>query len=162
MRHVKIASELMATDWVLARWAVSVGDGLFGIQWEDIPQSRVPILSDQMAIAVDQLVLRSGENTHKLVGYWYRTALPKTVIAHKLKISRDSIYLRWNAALYYFRDRFLESPLSDLRLAARTDMDGFLTPARKRPTEEVANIRVLNHDIGAECGNCLNGLLLTA
>jgi hypothetical protein len=117
-----IVSELRTTDWILERWAISVGDGLRGMPWEDVPRSKVPPLNDQCAIVVDQLVMRSGDSTKRLVGYWYRTALAKTVIAQKLGVNRDTIYFRWNSALWYFRDRFIQSPLSDLRLIASTDV----------------------------------------
>jgi hypothetical protein len=147
MRAVKVVSELKATDWILQRWAVSVGDGLYDAPWTDVPQSRVPVLNDQLAIAVDQLILRAGPKTSRLIGYWYRTALPKTVIAERIGCCRDTIYVRWNAALHYFRGRFLESPLSELRLIARTDLDDvtissgvrlLLTSRERIPTAAVA------------------------
>jgi hypothetical protein len=159
---VKVVSELKATNWILERWAISVGDGLYGIQWEDIPQSRVPPLNDQMAIVVDQLILRSGDKTKKLIGYWYRTPLPKTEIARKLGMDRDTIYVRWNAALHYFRGRFLDSPLSDLRLIARTDFSDLPTPVRTETTKVVEVFPRSGHHPSAECGNCLKDLLRTA
>jgi hypothetical protein len=130
----RVTSELRATDWVLQRWAASVGDGLLDVPWEDVPVSRVPVLNDQTAIVVDQLIMRSGDKTKRLVGYWYRTALPKVAIAKKIGVSHDGIYLRWNAALWYFRERFIQSPLSDLRLAATVDIQSVgdeLTERRK-------------------------------
>ncbi len=126
-----VVSALKATDWILQRWAASVGDGLLDAPWEDVPVSRVPVLSDQTAIVVDQLVMRSGDKTKRLVGYWYRTALPKTVIAQRIGVSREGIYLRWNAALWYFRERFIASPVSELRLAATVDVGDELTSRRK-------------------------------
>jgi hypothetical protein len=129
MRTVKVVSELKATNWILERWAASVGDGLYDAPWEDVPRFRVPPLSDQMAIVVDQLVLRSGDKTKRLISLWYRTALPKTVIAKRVGVSRDVLYVDWNAALWYFRGRFLDSPLSDLRLVARTDLPD-ITPEK--------------------------------
>jgi hypothetical protein len=155
-RHAKVVSELKATNWILERWAISVGDGLYDAPWDDVPQSRVPPLNDQMAIVVDQLVIRSGDKTRRLVGYWYRTPLAKSVIAEKLGCSRDTIYVRWNAALWYFRDRFLESPLSDLRLIARTDVCEAPTATRQIPTVGVASFPTFRSTLGANCGNCLN------
>jgi len=156
-RPIKVVSELKSTDWILQRWAVSVGDGLYDAPWSEVPQSRVPQLSDQMAICVDQLVMRSGDKTKRLVGYWYRTALAKTVIAQKVGCDRDTIYVRWNAALHYFRGRFLESPLSDLRLIASTDLPDFAPPVRIVPPP-IASFPTFSQDIQANCGNCLNGL----
>lgn len=155
MRAVKVSAELKSTDWILERWAISVGDGLYDAPWEEVPKSRAPPLPDQMAIVVDQLVLRSGDKTRRLVGYWYRTALAKTVIAQKLGMDRDTVYVRWNAALWYFRGRFLDSPLSDLRLIARTNVEDFLTVGQRRPTPAVAIFPTLESDIQANCGNCL-------
>jgi hypothetical protein len=158
MRAIKVAPELKATDWILERWAISVGDGLYGIPWQDVPHSKVPPLNDQMAIVVDQLVLRAGDQTQRLIGYWYRTSLAKTVIARKLHLDRDTIYVRWNAALWYFRGRFLDSPLSDLRLIASTDLGDVLRLPQRRITKTVANNSTLESDIGAKCGNCLRAL----
>jgi hypothetical protein len=156
---VKVVSELKATNWILERWAISVGDGLYGIQWEDIPQSRVPPLNDQMAIVVDQLILRSGDKTKKLIGYWYRTPLPKTEIARKLGMDRDTIYVRWNAALHYFRGRFLDSPLSDLRLIARADFDEVIDRVRKTGVE---NNSMMEQTAPANMENCPRRILRTA
>jgi hypothetical protein len=155
---VKVVSELKATNWILERWAISVGDGLYGIQWEDIPQSRVPPLNDQMAIVVDQLILRSGDKTKRLIGYWYRTNLPKTEIARKIGVDRDTIYARWNSALHYFRGRFLDSPLSDLRLIARTDFADLPTPAQTAPTKIVAFDPTLRDHPDANMKNCLRDM----
>jgi hypothetical protein len=123
MNPVKIVSALKATDWILHRWAASVGDGLYDAPWDDVPVSKVPLLNDQTAIVVDQLIMRSDERTKRLIGYWYRTSLPKTVIARRLGVGRDTIYARWNASLWYLRERFIASPLSDLRLIATTDVE---------------------------------------
>jgi hypothetical protein len=127
---MKASSELRATDWILQRWAASVGDGLLDAPWEDVPISRVPVLNDHTAIVVDQMIMRSGEKTKHLIGYWYRTALPKSTIAQRIGVSRDGVYLRWNAALWYFRERFIHSPLSDLRLAATVDVSDEMTERR--------------------------------
>jgi hypothetical protein len=134
MNRVKVVSELKSTDWILQRWAASVGDGLYDAPWDDVPVSRVPVLNDQTAIVVDQLVMRSGDKTKRLIGYWYRTALPKTTIAQRLGLDRDTIYTRWNAALWYFRNRFISSPLSDLRFIASTDVGEHENPVATFPT----------------------------
>ncbi len=140
MNPIKVVSALKATDWILHRWAASTGDGLHDAPWEDVPQSRVPVLNDQTAIVVDQLVMRSPDKTKRLIGYWYRTPLPKTVIAQKIGVDRDTIYVRWNAALWYFRDRFVSSPLSDLRFMATTDVgDGSVVDALTERRKSLAN-----------------------
>jgi hypothetical protein len=159
MNPVKVVSELKATNWILERWAVSVGDGIYDAPWEDIPQSRVPPLNDQMAIVVDQLILRSGDKTKRLIGYWYRTPLPKTEIARKLGIDRDTIYVRWNAALHYFRGRFLDSPLSDLRLIARADFDEVIERVKQTG---LASDSTLEHHQKANMDNCPRRIVRTA
>lgn len=138
-----IVSELKSTDWILERWAVSVGDGLFDAPWDDVPHSRAPPLNDQTAIVVDQLVMRSGDSTKRLIGYWYRTPLAKSVIAKKIGVSRDTIYHRWNAALWYFRDRFLSSPLSELRFIAATDVGNPSQPIAFCPTSSTISVRIV-------------------
>lgn len=151
MNRVKVVSELKSTNWILQRWAVSVGDGLYDAPWDDVPREQVSPLSDQMAIVVDQLVLRSGKKTRQLIGYWYRTPLPKTAIAKKIGVDRDTIYLQWNSALWYFRGQFVASPLSELRFIASTDID----TGRK---QGIAKVSTLEHPKEANMRNCLRDL----
>lgn len=142
----KVVGDLKTTDWIMHRWAASIGDGLYDVPWDDVPRSKVPPLNDQTAIVVDQLIMQSGPNTKKLMGLWYRTNLPKTVIARRIGVHRDTIYVHWNAALWYFRDKFISSPLSDLRFIASTDVGDLRDAVASIPTS------VLNK--GVNCGNC--------
>lgn len=158
MNALKVVDELKSTHWIFERWAASVGDGLYDAPWEDVPVSRVPPLNDQMAIIVDQLVMRSGDKTKRLMGYWYRTALPKTVIAQRIGVDRDTIYVRWNAALWYFRGRFLDSPLSDLRLIASTVVSDALAERRKG----LANNPTLGHKPDTNIQSCAQMMRVTA
>lgn len=119
----KLVDELIPVDRILQRWAVSVGDGLHDQPWAEVPVSKVSILDDQMAIVVDQLVLRSEPTTRKLVELWYRTPMPKEAIARKIHVEPDVVYVRWNSALYYFRDRFSQSPLTGLRKLVAADVE---------------------------------------
>jgi len=118
----KLATELRATDLILQAWSASVGDGLHDAPWADVPVSRIPPLDDQLAIVVDQLVCRAHPDTRRLMGFWYRTTLPRSEIARKMNCHRDTLYVRWNAGLAYFRARFLESPLTRLREAAAAEL----------------------------------------
>lgn len=120
MKH-QLPAELLGTDRILQRWAVSVGDGLYDVPWEDVPRNRVPVLDDQTAIVVDQLYLRSPGSTQVLVALWYRTPLTEGDIAKRLHIHRDTLHVRWNSALWYFRARFESSPLSGLRRLCLAD-----------------------------------------
>lgn len=119
----KLVDELIPTDRILQRWAVSVGDGLHDQPWADIHITKVPRLDDQMAIVVDQLVLRSSPNTRKLVELWYRTPVPKETIARKIRVDPDVVYVQWNSALRYFRDRFSQSPLTSLRALCEINVE---------------------------------------
>lgn len=104
------------------RWARSVGDGLYGCPWEDVPFNRAPELDDQTAIVVDQLVLRSERGTRKLIELWYRTKLPEAEIARRIVCDQNSVILRWNAALWHFKSHFENSPLTSLRRLAQIDV----------------------------------------
>jgi|SRR6185503_5761955 len=122
MSSYLIPIELAGTDRVLQRWAVSVGDGLTDMPWADLPKAKVPVLDDQMAIVVDQLILRSPPRTRELTELWYRTPMPREALARKLHVHKDTLYVRWNSALYYFRARFESSPLTPLRRLCLTDV----------------------------------------
>jgi hypothetical protein len=126
-----LVSELIGTDRILTRWAVSVGDGLRDQPWQEVTRSQVPVLNDQVAIVVDQLILRSPPRTRELTELWYRTPLPREALAKKLHVHRDTLYVRWNAALHYFRGRFESSPLSELRRLCLTDIANNSTPEYK-------------------------------
>jgi hypothetical protein len=127
----KLVDELIPVDRILQRWAVSVGDGIYDQPWDFIPQSKVPVLDDQTAIVVDQLVLRSPVMTRKLVELWYRTPVPRVVLARKISVDPDGLDLHWNAALHYFRRRFTDSPLSNLRRMVAMDVAGRTTTVYK-------------------------------
>lgn len=130
-----LTPELIGTDRVLQRWAVSVGDGLHDLPWQEVTRSQVPVLDDQMAIVVDQLILRAPPRTRELTELWYRTPLPREALARKLHVHRDTLYVRWNASLSYFRSRFESSPLSALRRLCLTDIANNSTLEYKRSVD---------------------------
>lgn len=101
--------ELITTDRVLQRWAVSIGWGLPTEEWDDTPKAKPPPLSDDVAIVVDQLVLRSPPKTKALIVRWYKTPQPVEVIAQKIGVSPRKVHRAHAVCLYYLRDRFESS-----------------------------------------------------
>lgn len=101
--------ELITTDRVLQRWAVSIGLGLPSEEWDDTPRAKPPPLSDDVAIEVDQIVLKSPPRTKELVTRWYKTPQPVEVIGRKLRISHRKVYQAHSVCLYYIRNRFESS-----------------------------------------------------
>ncbi len=117
----KLPDELLATDRILLRWARSVGDGMQDPAWYEYVRSQCDALPDEVAIIVDQLVLRSCE--HRLVTeLWYRSPQPREIIARRIGVGNATVYIHWHGALYYFRRFFEMSPNSTLRRLAEADV----------------------------------------
>ena len=109
-RRVIIPPELVSSDRVLQRWAVSIGSGLPTDFWDDATQSRVPPLDDDTARIVDQLVMRSPpRKVRRIIMLWYRTPEPVEHIAEKIKDSPENTALRVIAALCYMSLKFKEN-----------------------------------------------------
>lgn len=109
-RHRGLAPELVPTDRILERWGVTQGSDEYLHGWDEVPpRSRPPPLPDDLAIVVDQTILRSQVQARKFVDRWYRypgesiTTFAKFVGCH-----RDTVIMRWNSTLWYMRKRFLE------------------------------------------------------
>lgn len=106
-RHNALDPELVPTDRILDRWAVSVGSGLPSGNWDDTPRSRPPPLDDQTAIEVDRIILQLPHKYKTLVVRWYKSPLPRAAIAREMGLSsRTGLYLEWRSALWYLRGRF--------------------------------------------------------
>ena len=84
--------ELITTDRVLQRWAVSVGSGLPAEYWDDQGKAKPPPLPDDVAIDVDQRILHAPPKTRDLVTRWYKTPNPVEVIAERLGCSPRTVY----------------------------------------------------------------------
>jgi hypothetical protein len=105
--HGVLGQELIATDRILQRWAVSIGMGLPTERWDDRRPSKPPPLDDDAAIVVDQIVLRSPPRTQRLVREWYKTPLPSIRIAQNLGIkSRRALYTSWQLSLNFLKWKF--------------------------------------------------------
>jgi len=101
-----LASELVTTDVILQRWASSVGDGLPTDRWDDRPVVKLPPLPDDVAIVVDQYVIKSPRRTRDIVSRWYKTPEPAETIAGRLGMSRASLYTYRSIALNFMRWKF--------------------------------------------------------
>lgn len=112
----RLPDELLATDRIMLRWAASVGDGLTDPAWTELVRSRVPELSWDVAIIVDQTIMRAQPREYReVVTMWYRSSAPRMVIAERLRVREDEVYVCWQGALAYFRRFFGTSPNNELR-----------------------------------------------
>src|SRR5690606_32672102 len=98
--------ELIGTDRILQRWAVSVGLGLPTEEWDDLPRAKPPPLPDDVAIIVDEVICKSPPKTRELITRWYKSPDPVESIGRRLKIAARSVYRAHAGSLYYIRDRF--------------------------------------------------------
>lgn len=102
----QLDEELMPTDRLMTRWAVSIGFGLPSEEWDERPIARPPKLDDATAIVVDQAIMRGIPRYRNLVRTWYKTPTPSTSIAERLGVSRAGLYLEWRSSLFYYRGEF--------------------------------------------------------
>jgi hypothetical protein len=110
----QLDEELMPTDRIMQRWAVSIGSGFATDEWDDRPVSRPPPLDDATAIVVDQSIMKGSPRYSRIVRSWYKTPAPSATIAESLGLSRSGLYLEWRCSLFYFRSRFIGSGHPDL------------------------------------------------
>jgi|KBSMisStaDraftv2_1062788.scaffolds.fasta_scaffold429818_2 hypothetical protein len=103
--------DLVLTDRLLQRWAVSIGDGLPSESWDDVPGAKPPPLDDETAVLVDKIVLKSPEDKRQFVRKWYKTNEPREVIAKALHLPRRGMNLVWFSVLEYLRGQFLQAGL---------------------------------------------------
>lgn len=102
--------DLMATDRVWQRWAISVGSGLPVEQWEETPKSRLPPLDDVTAVIVDQIWCRAPPRAKDLLTPWYKGTGGPGSICRKLKLEGEAqLFLEWRATLRWSRARFVDS-----------------------------------------------------
>jgi hypothetical protein len=110
----QLDEELMPTDRVMRRWAVSIGMGIPTDEWDERPTSRPPRLDDATAIVVDQTIMRGLPRYRRLVRTWYKTPTPSTSIAESLGVSRSGLYLEWRCSLFFYRGAFRDTGHADL------------------------------------------------
>ncbi len=98
--------ELITTDRVLQRWAVSIGMGMPSEEWDEQLRAKPPPLPDDVAIDVDQCILSSPDRTREVITRWYKTPQPAEVIARKLRVSARNLYRYHGIALNFIRWKF--------------------------------------------------------
>lgn len=101
-----LEAELVATDRILQRWAVSIGTGLPTERWDDRPISKPLPLDDDTAIVVDQIILKCPPRTRRIVKAWYRTPAPVHIIAEEMRMSRRGLYTAWRLSLNFLKLKF--------------------------------------------------------
>lgn len=104
-----LARDLLSTDRILQRWAVSVGSGLPTEVWDDVPRAKPPPLPDDVAIIVDRIVIKSPKRKRLLIKLWYRRTCPRSVISKRLNMTQRALYVEVAAALMYLKLRFLSA-----------------------------------------------------
>lgn len=118
-----LPEQLKTTDRILQRWAASIGDGTPDHD-EIVLASRVVPLSDDVAILVDKLVLRSPYR--KLTEIWYRTPVSVGVIADKLRIHESEVRPTWRTALRQYQMYFEGSLLSQEHCSEKYDVSALI------------------------------------
>jgi hypothetical protein len=101
--------DLLSSDRICQRWAVTQGDGLKRELWEEPVRSRATPLDDATAIVVDQIILRAPGRTRRFVQLWYKTPRPRQTIALEFHMSDRSVWVCWKLSLNYLQYRFGES-----------------------------------------------------
>jgi hypothetical protein len=107
-----LPAELAATDRILQRWAVSIGDGSFE-GWADVLTARPPPLPEDLAVDVDQAIMRAPTWIRRLLKDWYKANRPADYSAQWLGpmmglggMSRQAVYPYHRQALWYMRGVF--------------------------------------------------------
>jgi hypothetical protein len=116
---------LRITDRILQRWAVSVGDGLPNA-WAANPVAQPPPLPDDLAIDVDQEVMRAPAHVRTVIRCWYRRSDPFSEIAAAFNYKRrESVYGAYRHALAYMTVVFAKKGIlerSERSAARRTQL----------------------------------------
>lgn len=95
--------ELVPVDRLLQRWSVSIGDAIREHWDEEKRKSLPPPLPDDLAIIVDQAILRSPEGTRVFIRKWYKTPTPTYVIAEDMRMKPDRVIRYWKVILIFMR-----------------------------------------------------------
>lgn len=109
-----LPTELVPVDRVLQRWSVSIGDAIREEWDEDKRKSLPPPLPDDLAIIVDQTILRSPEGTRRFLRKWYKSPEPTYVIAEAMRMKPEKIIRYWKVILIFMRYKLESSKNPDL------------------------------------------------
>jgi hypothetical protein len=110
LRPAKCPAEFATTDRVCQRWASSVGMGVQSDKWQDNElRSRAPPLDDDVAIVVDQTIMRLPERTKRIIVKWYRTDIPSMTIAEQLNLTPRTLVTAWHISLNFLLHKLLNT-----------------------------------------------------
>lgn len=116
--------DLLTTDRIMLRWAISIGDGFSEYRDNDRP-TGLDVLDDHTAMVVDHTYMqmcycpnarnasRREDIEHEyacpnpLLFGWYKTSLPIMVMSRRLDMTDDVLLMRWRSALHYLLEQFI-------------------------------------------------------
>lgn len=110
----QLDQELMPTDRIMQRWAVSIGAGLPSDEWEQTPKARPTPLDDESSMIVDHIVQRAPMRYRTLLLPWYKGTGSSTTIQERLGVSRRGLYFEWRCSLFYMRQEIQRAGHQDL------------------------------------------------
>lgn len=109
----RLDPELLPTNRIMERWAVSIGSGLAADDdWE--PKSRPTPLDDASSTVVDQIVIHAPQRYRILLLPWYKGTGSSTTIQEKLGVTRHGLYFEWRCSLFFVRQEIRRSGHQDL------------------------------------------------
>lgn len=86
-----IPVELLKTNRIMERWAVSNGSGLPAHRWDDSRKAKPPPLDDHSAYIIDRIVRECPPRTNRIIEEWFRRPLPTSEIARQMGMTRKSL-----------------------------------------------------------------------
>lgn len=82
-----IPVDLLTTNRILERWAVTHGSGLPTDRWDDSRLVRPPPLDDDSATVIDLIVRNCPPITKRTVDGWFRRPIPTFLLAKEMGMS---------------------------------------------------------------------------
>lgn len=111
VRH-SLHEDLLTTDRIMLRWAVSVAGGVPVDVWDDTLVAKPPPLPDDVAVLVDQAVMKAPRpygGRHGLLHAWYRTPEPVEVIGRRFNCRGSDLRVELSAALAHMKSQLLQT-----------------------------------------------------
>lgn len=101
-----IPRELMRTNRIMERWAVSSGNGLPTDRWDDSRVARAPPLDDHTQCVIDRIVQHSPPRTRRIIVEWFTRPLPTREIARQMGMTQRSLEKGLRVVLYFLMWKF--------------------------------------------------------
>lgn len=84
--------------------------GVQSDKWQDAElRSKAPPLDDDVAIVVDQVIMRLPERTKRVIVKWYRTDLPNITIAKQLNLTPGTLIVAWHISLNFLLHKLVNT-----------------------------------------------------